>query len=141
MPPQLNGGKLGGVAAMQITDAMTLRDGGTTCVTVEDDGLVVYVTAEHARRRFPLFPRFVFTSSARFGRDRRLIPGGRTERRYVSAIARGAVGHLGLDQVRDFLAGRSPNPGHHHWLYVLNFLDILQRIRLRSVLSEPSPHG
>lgn len=126
---------------MRITDAMTLRDGGTTCVTVEDQGAIVHVTADHARRRFPLIPRprFVFTSVVPFGRDRRLFPGGTVERRFVSSIACAALNQLGRAQLQEFLAGRAPNPGREHWFYVLNFLDVVQRSRLRSVLPASPP--
>jgi hypothetical protein len=121
---------------MMIVDAMTLRDGGTTCVTVEDEGTTAHVTAAHELRRFGWLPRrrFVFISPRRFGRDRCLVPGGRIEERYVSEIARAAVAHLGHEEVRDFLRGSGPNPGQEHWFYVLNFLQIVSRARLRNVL-------
>ena len=123
---------------MRITGAMTLRDGGTTCVTVEDQGAIVHVTADHARRRLSWIPRprFIFLSAVCFGRDRRLFPGGSAERRFVSGIARAAINQLGLAPVQDFLAGRAPNPGREQWFYVLNFLDIIPRSRLRNILSE-----
>jgi hypothetical protein len=126
---------------MVIVDGMTLRDGGTTCVTVADEGTTTYVTAAHELRRFGWLPRlgFVFLSSTRFGREHRLLPGGRLERRYVSEIARAAVAHLGYQEVDCFLRGRGPNPGQEHWFYVLNFLQIVSRARLRNVLRSAKP--
>jgi hypothetical protein len=62
------------------------------------------------------------------------LPGGRLEKRYVSEIAAAAVAHLGYDQVRDFLRGGEQNPGQEHWFYVLNFLQIVNRARVRDVL-------
>jgi hypothetical protein len=120
---------------------MTLRDGGTTCVTVEDSGIVTHVTVDHRLRRFRWLPRFrfVFTSSVQFGRDRRLLPGGRGEVHYVSEIAHAAVHELGHHVVRDFLAGHGENPGREMWFYVVNFLQIVSRARLRNVLSPPDP--
>ena len=122
---------------MRIVDAMTLRDGGTTCVTVEDEGVVTHVTVDHRMRSFWWLPspRFVFTSQKRFGRDRRLLPGGRAETRYVSEVARAAILQFGFDTVRDFLRGNCQNPGHDLWFYVLNFLWVVNRARLRNVLS------
>lgn len=125
---------------MRITDAMTLRDGGTTCVTVEDEGKLVHVTADHRRARLPWLPRprFVFISSARFGRNRRLLPGGSEERRYISAIARQAIDHLGYDQVRELLSGNGSIATQDLWSHVLNFLWIMQRSRIRDVLGRRS---
>lgn len=122
---------------MKIVDAMTLRDGGTTCVTVEEQGNPIYLTAAHELRRFRWLPtvRFVFMSSSRFGRDRRLLPGGGLERHYVSEIARAAVAHIGYEGVREFIDRGQQNPGQGHWLYVLNFLRIVSRARLRDVLA------
>jgi hypothetical protein len=144
MRPQLNGGTLGGQRndpTMKIVDAMTLRDGGTTCVTVDDAGTTIHVTAAHDFRLFGWLPtlRFVFISSRRFGRDRRLLPGGPLEKRYVSEIADAAVAHLGYDEVRDFLGGNGQNPGQQHWFYVANFLRIVNRARLRNVLGSAKP--
>jgi hypothetical protein len=126
---------------MMIVDGMTLRDGGTTCVTVADEGTTTYVTAAHELRRFAWLPRlcFVFISSTRFGRDQRLLPGGPLERRYVSEIARAAVAHLGYQKVDYFLRGRGQNPGPEHWFYVLSFLQIVNRARLRNVLRSAEP--
>lgn len=126
---------------MIIVDGMTLRDGGTTCVTVEDEGTTTHVTAAHELRRFGWVPRlrFVFISSTRFGRDHRLLPGGPLEKRYVSQIAREAVSHLGYREVHDFLRERGPNPGRQHWFYVVNFLQIVSRARLRNVLRLAKP--
>jgi hypothetical protein len=119
---------------MRVVDAMTLRDGGTTCVTVEEAGVLTHVTLDHRLRALAWLPRFrfVFTSGERFGRDRRLMPWGKLERRYVSGIARAAVDQLGHEGVRDFMSGLLPNPGQEHWFYVLNFLRMVHRSRLRN---------
>jgi hypothetical protein len=66
--------------------------------------------------------------------DCRLFPGSSVECRYTSQIARAAADTLGLDEIRQFLSGDRPNPGRDHWYYVLNFLQILHRARLRRIL-------
>ena len=121
---------------MRIVDAMTLRDGGTTCVSVEEGGVIVHVTVDHRLRPIAWlpWPRFVFISSQRFGRDRRLSPGGSAEVRYVSSIVRATLDELGPETVRDVLAGHCQNPGQGPWFYVLNFLQIINRVRPRSAL-------
>lgn len=126
---------------MMIVDAMTLRDGGRTCVTVEHEGMTTHLTAAHELRRFRWIPRlrFVFISAERFGRDHRLLPWGRLEQRYVSEIARAAVAHLGYDEIHDFLRGRGQNPGQAHWFYIINFLQIVGSARLRDVLRSAKP--
>jgi hypothetical protein len=126
---------------MMIVDAMTLRDGGTTCVSVEEQGTTTYVTVAHELHRFGWIPRlrFVFISAKRFGRDHRLLPWGRLEKRYVAEISRAAVAHLGYEGIHDFLHDRGQNPGQEHWFYVLNFLQIVDRARLRNVLRSAKP--
>jgi hypothetical protein len=126
---------------MKIVDAMTLRGGGTTCITVDDAGTTIHVTVAHDFRLFGWLPtvRFVFISSRRFGRDRRLLPGGRLEKRYVSQSADAAVARLGYDEVRDFLGGNGQTPGEEYWFYVANFLKIVNRARLRNVLGSVKP--
>jgi hypothetical protein len=130
---------------MRITGAMTLRDGGTTCVTVEENGVLVHVTVDHHLGLLTWLPRlrFIFTSTTQFGRDRRLFPGGAEERRYVSAIVQQATEHLDFAPVRDFLSGHCQNPARDLWFHVLNFLWIVERSRLPSVLESvrPSPDG
>lgn len=112
---------------IQVLQALTLRDGGSTCVTLEDDGVTVYVTVDFRVRFFRWLPRSrrVYTSSEAFGKDRSLFPGGKLERRYVSAIARAAFDQLG-QLAQAFLDGHAPNPGKAHWFHVLNFLKILR---------------
>ena len=111
-------------------------------MTVEEGGVVTYVTVDHRARHFPWLPRprFVFASQRRFGRDRRLFPTGRDETRYVSEVARAAIRHLGFDSVREFLEGHRPNPGVDLWFYVLTFLQIVNGARLRNVLSGVESH-
>lgn len=134
----------GADAQPRIVDADMLRDGGTTCVTLKHMGTVTHVTVDQRSRLFPWLPtpRFIFTSEKRmFRQDRRLLPWGRAEAYYATEIARAAVNHLGFQTVRDFLKGHKPNQDLDFWYYVLVFLSIVQRVRLRNVLSRVEQEG
>ena len=129
----------GADAGTRILAADMLRDGGTTCVTLQHMGSITHVTVHQGMRLCSWFPRprFIFTSrKGMFHQDQRLLPWGRTEAYYVTEIARAAVRHLGFHTVRDFLKDRNPQPRPDMWYYVLAFLAIVQRVRLRDVLSK-----
>ena len=70
---------------MQIVDAMTLRDGGTACVSVNTGEVIVHVTIDY-QLPWDGRARFMYTSGTQFGRDRRLDIDSDEERRWIATI-------------------------------------------------------
>jgi hypothetical protein len=109
---------------------MSLRDGGTTSITVTG-GLVkrtsytIDYSLPHDGRK-----RYVFKGPAFSKEDeQRLEIGGDEEnmvRRWLSEVA---CTRYGSAVVQEFLAGRRKNPARGKWFYAMNFLLILTKER------------
>jgi hypothetical protein len=115
---------------MRLVDAMTLRNGGTTSVTLSNRGgeLVSY-TVDHAlphdgRRRYVYRGRpFEMTDTGR------LEIGCAEETSIREALLEGANLEFGSAPVQEFLSGGIKNPGRGKWFYALNFLSVLHQER------------
>ena len=93
-----------GARFVKIHDAMTLRDGGTTCVSVEDAGVVKHVTFDHALPRDDR-TRYVYVSDRKFNKEEgaRLELDSSAEIRFITAIRDAAIEELGPAVVEEFL--------------------------------------
>jgi hypothetical protein len=107
---------------------MSLRDGGTTSITVTG-GLVkrtsytIDYSLPHDGRK-----RYVFKGPAFSKEDEQRLEIGCEEedgiRRWLSEVASKKYGSA---VVQEFLAGRGKNPARGKWFYAMNFLRILTR--------------
>jgi hypothetical protein len=123
---------------MHILDADTLRDGGTTCVSLEDDQQVQHVTFDYSLPQDGR-TRYVYVSNAPFdcSEQNRLGPGSKEEGQIISIIHNAAIQAYGESVVEEFLRDPSANPGEGLWFYVFNFLRIAAVERgIHSPLSE-----
>jgi hypothetical protein len=105
---------------------MTLRDGGTTSITIsrnalENDSYTIDYSLPWDGR-----PRFLFRGPP-FRKDDlfRLEIGCETERELQRWLMQLANDKFGEITVFDFLGGRIKNPGTGDWFYAMNFLKIL----------------
>lgn len=110
---------------MRIIDAMTLRDGGTTCVTVEDNGVVKHVTFDYSLP-WDGRDRYIYISKSKFGLDEsdRLVQNSDEEIRMIYAIREAALEKFGPTTVETLFNNSETNPGEEIWFYVFNFLRI-----------------
>ena len=115
---------------MRLTDAMMLRDGGTTSITVAEGVLervsytVDYSLPWDGRERY-VFKGQPFAK----GESQRLEMGGEEERTVQEWLTRAVNRKFGDRVVGEFLVGRAKNPGKGKWFYALNFLYILTKER------------
>lgn len=114
---------------MRIIDAMSLRDGGTTCVTVEKDGATLHITIDHALSGRGTDRLIRLSTGEAFGRDE-LVLGCDRERELVLAVVKAVQDELGSGGSSAWAPGQSiPRSGH--WRYVSNFLRIVRSERPR----------
>jgi hypothetical protein len=110
---------------MRIVDAMTLRDGGTTCVSIDDGQDVQHVTFDYSlpwdgRTRYLYFSNKPFVCEDQF----KLEPESYKERELIQAIHSAAITEFGVSVVEAFFLDPRINPGQSMWFYVFNFLSI-----------------
>jgi len=115
---------------MRLTHAMTLRDGGTTSITVAQ-GVVTRLsyTIDH-QLPWDGRTRYVFKGPP-FLKDKehRMEIGCDEEKeiqRWLNEIGRRKYGSMAIEK---FLAGQAKNPGRGKWFYAMNFLWILAKER------------
>ena len=115
---------------MRLTHAMSLRDGGTTSVTVtrglanRTSYTVDYSLPWDGRKRY-MFKGLAFSKED----GQRLEIGCEEEntiRRWLSEVA---CTRYGSEVVQEFLAGRRKNPARGKWFYAMNFLWALSKER------------
>lgn len=110
---------------MKIVDAMTLRDGGTTCVSIDDGQHVQHVTFDYS---LPCDgrTRYLYISNEPFGcgDEYKLEPGSDIEKEWIEAIRSAAIEEFGISVVEAFFLDSRSNPGESMWFYVFNFLRI-----------------
>jgi hypothetical protein len=114
-----------GFDSLHILDADTLRDGGTTCVSLEDGQQVQHVTFDYSLPRDGR-TRYVYVSNVPFdcNKSNRLDLRSEEERQIVEAIYKATTQEYGAMVVEAFLHKASANPGDGLWFYVFNFLRI-----------------
>jgi hypothetical protein len=115
---------------MRLIDAMSLRDGGTTSITVSHGAsqkvsyTVDYSLPWDGRKRYVFRGRPFEKAEAH-----RLEIGCSDEvgvqRWLMEAVSR----KFGSALVQEFLAGGAKNPGKGKWFYALNFLNIMTKER------------
>jgi hypothetical protein len=110
---------------MRIVDATTLRDGGTTCVALDDGQQVQHVTFDYSLP-WDGQTRFIYVSNETFNcnENNRLDLGSEEEDQIIGAIHEAAIREYGALAVEEFLRDPSTNPGEDIWFYVFNFLRI-----------------
>ena len=118
---------------MRLIDAMTLRDGGTTSITVSM-GLFARIsyTVDYSLP-WDGRQRFMFRGPP-FAKDdsHRLEIGCEAEHEIHLWLADAAERRFGKAAVLDFLGDRTESPGVGRWFYAMNFLKILTRERSQS---------
>jgi hypothetical protein len=119
---------------MHILNADTLRDGGTTCVSLEDGQQVQHVTFDYSLPRDGR-TRYVYVSNVPFdcNESNRLDLGSEEEGQIIEVIHKAAIQTYGISVVETFLRNPSVNPGEGLWFYVFNFL--------RIAAAERGPHS
>jgi hypothetical protein len=124
---------------MRLIHAMTLRDGGTTSITVSRGlfGRVSY-TVDYSLP-WDGRKRSVFRGPA-FAKDdvHRLEIGCEAERGIQQWLAESANRKFGQGVVRNFLSDHAENPGKGKWFYAMNFLRIMAKERCQQ---DATPNG
>lgn len=115
---------------MRLIDAMTLRDGGTTSITVSQGVFRrVSYTVDHSLP-WDGRKRYVFRGRAFEKREaQRLEIGCEDVTRIHRWLMEAASRKFSPSLVQEFLAGRAENPGKGKWFYALNFLNIMTKER------------
>ena len=111
--------------SVKIIEATTLRDGGTTIVTMEDGGVVRDITFEYTLP-WDGRTRYVYVSdhNSSWVRGKRLAINSPEEIRILGDVRTAAEERYGLEIVEDFYNHPEGNPGEGMWSYVFNFLRI-----------------
>jgi len=105
---------------LQLVDAMTLRDGGTTCVSLRTpyQNVITY-TLDYA---LPLNGRARYITRTCGDISEKLPIGGAQEQRACEEVRALLVAQCTESTVAKFLSGQIENPGEEHWFYAFNFL-------------------
>jgi hypothetical protein len=115
---------------MRLSAAMTLRDGGTTSITVTHwFARRVSYTVDYS---LPWDGRMRYVYKGRpFQKDvsQRLELGGDEEKRVHQWLMEAATRKFSKTVVQNFLVGNARNPAKGRWFYALNFLRILANER------------
>jgi hypothetical protein len=123
---------------MRLSHAMSLRDGGTTSITVSQGFFrkvsytIDYSLPCDGRRRFVFRgPPFAKDDAYRLEID--CI----AEREIYQWLLEAARRRFGQAVVQDFVGNRIENPGAGKWFYAMNFLKILTKERCQ----QPAPRN
>ena len=110
---------------MKIVDASTLRDGGTTCVSIDEDGVLKHATFDY-RLPWDGRVRYLYVADEPFGMDEqdRLPLNSREESQLITDIETEAISQIGREALDEFYSNLERNPCDGIWFYVLNFLRI-----------------
>ena len=128
---------------MRLVRAMSLRDGGTTSITVTR-GLVsrLSYTIDYSLPRDGR-KRFVYRGPE-FSKDKehQLEIGCEEEKDVQHWLSAAACEKYGDLAVQEFLAGQRKNPGRGKWFYAMNFLWIMAKERCQpgGAANAASPH-
>ena len=106
---------------MDLVYAMTLRDGGTTFVVIEDPALgQVTYTFDY---KLPWDGRTrMITAQHADGPSHALLPNSPQELSICEQVKSLLSAQFGEQPVNGFLLGRVDNPGKDKWFYAFNFL-------------------
>ncbi|MFW9992302.1 MAG: hypothetical protein ACFFD4_09670 [Candidatus Odinarchaeota archaeon] len=103
---------------MELQDADSLLDGGTTCLTVLDGSETRCFTIGH-----------IFTGKTPFSREKQLPINSEEEKQFVKWLKNMLIAEFGEVRVQEFIEGRPGNFGEEKWLCALNFLRITAKER------------
>jgi hypothetical protein len=108
-------------AVLRLLDAMTLRDGDTTIVALEDEaGKRVTYTFDYS---LPWDGRLrCIRQQNSDGSSCELEPNGIREAAACESVRSLLLSAFGESTVRNFALGRTDNPGKDKWFYAFNFL-------------------
>ena len=115
---------------MRLVQAMTLRDGGTTSITVTRGlGRRLCYTIDHSLP-WDGRKRYVYRGT-QFSKDEehRLEIGCEEEKDIQHWLSEAACKKYGNAAVQEFLTGQRKNPGRGKWFYAMNFLSIMAKER------------
>jgi hypothetical protein len=115
---------------MRLIDAMSLRDGGTTSITVSR-GVFQHIsyTVDHSLP-WDGRKRYVFRGRPFERAESHRLEIGCSDEVGVQRWLMAAVSRkFGSVLVQEFLAGSAKNPGKGKWFYALNFLNIMTKER------------
>ena len=110
---------------MELKDAESLLDGGTTSLKLVQKGKFKFITIDYS---LPMDgrPRYVFSGKTLFSREKQLEMNSEEEKRMAFWVKDQLVSLFGEYQLEEFLAGRAPNLTREgKWLFALNFYRIL----------------
>ncbi|MHA1941663.1 MAG: hypothetical protein ACXACP_03860 [Candidatus Hodarchaeales archaeon] len=113
---------------MDLYDAESLLDGGTTCLTVVERSKKLYYTVDYS---LPMDgrPRFVFVGNSPFSRTTQLEINSEKEKQIVEWLKNEMISNFGEVVVMDLINGKPGNIGQGKWLFALNFLRIISKER------------
>ena len=113
---------------MDLYDAESLLDGGTTCLTVINRSKRLYYTVDYS---LPMDgrPRFVFVGNSPFSRTSQLEINSEKEKQIVEWLKSELIANFGEAAVEDLIQGKVENIGQGKWLFAFRFLQILSKER------------
>jgi hypothetical protein len=109
----------------EVETAMSLRDGGTTCVTLASGAERTSYTFDY-RLPWDGRERYVYAGSVPFERARKLMIGSEEEAGLLSRLLELASKRFGREEVLSMLSD-SANAISGDWFYVLGFLRLASR--------------
>ncbi|MHA1995788.1 MAG: hypothetical protein ACW97Z_14670 [Candidatus Hodarchaeales archaeon] len=110
---------------MELKDAESLLDGGTTSLKVVERGKSKFITIDYS---LPMDgrPRYVYLGKTLFSRGKQLEINSEEEKQIAFWVKDQLISLFGEYQLEEFLAGRAPNLTREgKWLFALNFYRIL----------------
>ncbi|MHA1976566.1 MAG: hypothetical protein ACW98F_00395 [Candidatus Hodarchaeales archaeon] len=110
---------------MELKDAESLLDGGTTSLKVEEKRKFKFITIDYS---LPMDgrPRYVYFGKSLFSREKQLEINSEEERGIALWLRDQLVSLFGEYQLEEFLAGKAANLTREgKWLFALNFYRIL----------------
>ncbi|PWI48061.1 hypothetical protein CEE45_08535 [Candidatus Heimdallarchaeota archaeon B3_Heim] len=110
---------------MELKDAESLLDGGTTSLKVVEKGIAKFITIDYS---LPMDgrPRYIYLGKTLFSRGKQLEINSEGEKKIVFWVKDQLISLFGEYQLEEFLAGRAANLTREaKWLFALNFYRIL----------------
>ena len=113
---------------MELQDAESLLDGGTTCLTVLDRSKKKFITIDYS---FPMDgrSRHIYLGRKQFSREKKLDIDSPEEKEIINWLIDELIGQFGAGDIQDFIEGKSGLFGMGKWQFALNFLHILSKER------------
>lgn len=114
---------------MELKDAESLPDGGTTSLKVAEKGKIKFITIDYS---LPMDgrPRYIYLGKSLFSREKQLEMNSKEEEEIARWLQDQLISLFGEYQLEEFLAGRAPNLTRDvKWFIALNFYRIVSTER------------